>query len=71
MVLLLVYVSAYICFELLPQGMAKKRTVYSGTLNAFPEMEVLLNVTHMQKGSYTLKILHKNKVIKVTSFTKV
>lgn len=48
--------------------MSKKRKVYSGTLNAIPQKEVLLNVTHMEKGIYTLKILHKNKVIKVTSF---
>jgi len=50
--------------------MTKKRKVYSGTLDAIPKTEVLLNVTHMARGAYTLKILHKNKVIKVTSFKK-
>ena len=32
--------------------------------------EIYLNVTHLTKGSYKLKIVHKSKVIKTINFKK-
>lgn len=48
--------------------MKKKR--YEGTLQNVPEFEIFLNVNHLEKGKYKLKIINKKKIIKSTHFTK-
>lgn len=50
--------------------MKKKRKVYSGALEIEPFKQIYLNINHLSKGVYTLKITHKNKVIKQTTFKK-
>lgn len=51
--------------------MVKKKHVIEGKIDHFPQYEIYLNVNHLEEGEYTLKIVHKNKVIKNTKFTKV
>ncbi len=48
--------------------MEKKR--YEGVVKKVPSFEIFLNVNHLVKGKYKLKIINKNKVIKRTHFTK-
>ena len=48
--------------------MKKKR--YEGHIEGIPSFKIYLNVTHLQAGSYQLKIIHKNRVIKKTTFKK-
>jgi hypothetical protein len=43
---------------------------YEGTLDKFISKEIYINVNHLEKGNYNLKIVHKNKVIKSTHFKK-
>lgn len=50
--------------------MSKKKKVYSGVIEAFPNKEIRLNVNHLEKGQYILKIMYKNKVIQQTTFKK-
>lgn len=41
-----------------------------GTLDSFPQKEIYLNINHLEEGTYLLKITHRNKVIKKTTFKK-
>ncbi|HPF98335.1 MAG: T9SS type A sorting domain-containing protein [Flavobacteriaceae bacterium] len=41
-----------------------------GDLEKFLTTNIYLNVNHLDKGVYQLKIIHKNKVIKTTKFIK-
>jgi hypothetical protein len=50
--------------------MVKKPLAIEGDINHFIEHEIYLNVNHLEKGTYTIKIIHKNKVIKTTTFNK-
>lgn len=50
--------------------MVKKKQVIEGELNHFPKHQIYLNVNHLEKGVYTLKIVFKNKIIKKTTFKK-
>lgn len=52
--------------------MSKKKRyhVYTGSLKPHPKFQIYLNVNHLKLGKYTLKIIHKNKVIKKTTFDK-
>lgn len=50
--------------------MKKKFTTYQGTIDRIPEKTIHLNINHLDKGKYVLKILHKNKIIKKTTFNK-
>ncbi|WP_201739460.1 hypothetical protein [Dokdonia sinensis] len=43
---------------------------YEGKLPALPSAEIYLNVDHLEKGEYTLKIIQKNKLITKTIFKK-
>lgn len=43
---------------------------YEGTLDRFNSKEIYLNVNHLEKGNYNLKIIYKNKVINTTRFKK-
>tara|TARA_R110001606_G_scaffold372314_1_gene529388 strand:- start:575 stop:727 length:153 start_codon:yes stop_codon:yes gene_type:complete len=50
--------------------MIKKKKTFKGELDHFPKYKIYLNVNHLEKGAYTLKIVHKNKIIKKTTFKK-
>jgi hypothetical protein len=50
--------------------MAKKKQIVQGEIDRFANHEILLNVNHLEKGNYKLKIVYKNKIIKSTQFTK-
>lgn len=41
-----------------------------GNIQKLPSNKIYLNINHLEKGNYTLKIVHKNKVIKKTTFKK-
>lgn len=45
-----------------------KRKRYEGSVYDMQGHEIYLNITHLEKGSYVLKIVYKNKVIKSTHF---
>lgn len=47
-----------------------KKKTYTGTLEEMDTQEIYLNVNHLKKGFYTLKIVHNNKIIKNTNFRK-
>ena len=49
---------------------AYKKNTYEGSVEAFIKYDIVLNVNHLKKGAYTLKIMHKNKIIKKTTFKK-
>ncbi len=50
--------------------MVKKKKTFEGELDHFPKHKIYLNVNHLDKGRYILKIVYKNKVIKKTTFNK-
>lgn len=43
---------------------------YEGTLGKLISKEISLNVNHLEKGNYKLKIVLHNKVINTTHFKK-
>ncbi|MEZ4858685.1 MAG: hypothetical protein R2781_07730 [Flavobacteriaceae bacterium] len=43
---------------------------YEGTFDKFFSKTIYLNVNHLEKGEYTLTIVHKDKVIKTTHFKR-
>lgn len=48
--------------------MKKKKLV--GHIKKTPSNKIYLNVNLLDKGTYNLKIVHKNKIIKSTHFVK-
>jgi hypothetical protein len=50
--------------------MKEKRTTYQGEIDHIPTKVINLNVNYLQAGTYVLKIMYKNKVIKKTTFKK-
>lgn len=48
----------------------KKPLKYSGQLETLPSKTIFINVNHLDKGSYELHIVHKNKLILKTNFKK-
>lgn len=50
--------------------MNQKKDRLIGSLDHFPEKQIYLNINYLEDGSYVLKIMHKNKVIKETRFNK-
>ncbi len=48
----------------------KKKLSYKGDIDRFPSKSIRINVNHLGKGKYVLKIIYKNRVIKKTSFKK-
>jgi len=48
--------------------MKKKR--YEGNIEWVQSNKIYLNVNHLEKGKYQLKIIYKNRIIKSTHFTK-
>lgn len=50
--------------------MKKKRETYTGNIEIKPFQQIYLNINHLEKGVYILKITHQNKIIKQTTFKK-
>ena len=48
----------------------KKVKQSEGYLKRLSTHNIFINVNYLEKGNYNLKIVHKNKVIKSTHFTK-
>lgn len=48
--------------------MKKKR--YEGQMEHLSSYKIYLNVNHLKKGRYHLKIIHKSKIIKNVHFEK-
>ena len=48
--------------------MKKKR--YEGSIENIATYKIYLNINHLEKGKYKLKIIHKNKIVKTTNFIK-
>ncbi|MFK7782885.1 hypothetical protein [Psychroserpens sp.] len=47
-----------------------KKKSYIGSIEKFQEKQILINVNHLEKGHYKLKIVNNNKIIKSTHFSK-
>jgi len=47
-----------------------KKKKYVGNVEKIVGNKIYLNINHLEKGSYKLKIIHKNKIIISTHFTK-
>ncbi|MDG5491221.1 hypothetical protein [Psychroserpens sp. SPM9] len=47
-----------------------KKKSLEGVIPKLTTHNIYLNVNHLEKGSYKLKIVLKNKIIKSTYFTK-
>ena len=45
-------------------------TKYEGELKQLPTHEISLNINYLKEGTYVLKIIYKNKIIKKTQFIK-
>lgn len=50
--------------------MANTKKTFVGKLDNLPKHNIYLNINHLEKGIYTLKIVYKNKIIKKTTFKK-
>jgi hypothetical protein len=48
----------------------KKKIKYVGKLEELPSKTIFINVNHLEKGSYELNIVQKNKLILKTTFIK-
>lgn len=47
-----------------------KTNVYIGNVDMLKSKKIYLNINHLEKGNYKLKIVNKNKVINTTQFKK-
>lgn len=47
-----------------------KKKKYEGHVKKILGHKIFLNINHLEKGHYKLKIIHKNRIIKTTHFTK-
>jgi hypothetical protein len=54
----------------IPSPMKKKQDGLEGTLEEFPENQIFLNINYLEDGQYRLNIMHRNKIIKQTTFKK-
>ncbi len=43
---------------------------YLGKLKNVPTDKIYLNINNLKKGTYTLKIINKNRIIKKITFNK-
>ena len=50
--------------------MKKKQKVFYSELDEALSKKIYLNVNHLEKGHYVLKIMHKQNVIKKVTFRK-
>jgi len=54
----------------MPSPMKKKQDGLEGTLEDFTENQIFLNINCLGDGQYQLNIMHRNKIIKQTTFKK-
>lgn len=58
-------------FGLNQSQMPKKRKYhFVGHLENLPSQKIYLNINHLEEGLYELQIIHKNKIVKKTTFKK-
>lgn len=50
--------------------MHQKKLKYESKIELFPSKKIYINVNHLEKGSYELNIIYKNKLITKTNFKK-
>jgi hypothetical protein len=50
--------------------MPKNPKKYQGDLPAIPSRQIYLNIDHLEKGEYLVKITLRNKIIKHITFQK-
>jgi hypothetical protein len=50
--------------------MPKKPTKYEAKIEELPSTKIYVNVNNLENGDYELNIIHKNKLIKKTTFKK-
>ncbi len=48
--------------------MKKGKNHYEGSLEKFLTTKIYLNIKHLKKGVYEIRIIHNNKVIKTIQF---
>ena len=48
--------------------MKKGKSHYEGSIEKFLSTKIYINIKHLEKGAYELRIVHKNKVIKTIQF---
>lgn len=48
----------------------KNEKKYKGSVEEFITNKIYLNINHLEKGIYKLKLVHKNKIIKSVQFIK-
>jgi hypothetical protein len=53
-----------------PAHMKKEKRLWEGSLDHIPENQIYLNINHLENGSYVLKIVYRDKVIKEITFEK-
>jgi hypothetical protein len=46
------------------------KNTFIGNLKKVPTKKILLNINNLAKGTYTLKVIQKNKVLKTVRFIK-
>lgn len=47
-----------------------KEKAYEGKLKNFSSTNIYININDLEKGTYVLKIINKNKIIVTTKFNK-
>lgn len=50
--------------------MQKKPIIYESKIEELPSNKIYINVNNIKNGNYELNIIHKNILIKKTSFNK-
>ncbi|MEA1787331.1 hypothetical protein U1E44_14610 [Arenibacter sp. GZD96] len=50
--------------------MAKRKFHYEAYLHQIPSQKIRLNIDNLDDGSYELNVVHKNKILKTTTFKK-
>jgi len=50
--------------------MTCQKNTFIGNLKKTRAKKILLNINNLTKGKYTLKVIHKNKVLKTVRFNK-
>ena len=46
----------------------KTRIMYHGMVEIEPARHLLINIKHLSKGTYVLKIIHQGKILVETTF---
>ena len=48
----------------------KENAKYEANINQFLDKKIYINVNHLEKGDYELRVINKNKLIVKTTFKK-